>query len=425
MAAPSPPLALGLRYAADRVAAFLREIETVEASEFPYREPKEALRRLRESFEAQWRGLHDLQARGHDSPEAVLNATSVTLSSLFSYVPLIGFLLRSTNVRNAFECHGPLHAVVRRLLGPDTRLILSSEWDYSPLTYRGVDYLSDFVLIGFPAEESGNPLLLPLAGHELGHSVWARKRFDEEITPPILTAFATAVTQNWSEYERHFKPTSRDRELDPSTQPAWLPAVAWCRYQAEELFCDLLGLRVFGTGFLHAFAYLLSPGSTGPRSIAYPQLLSRVSVLASDAERVGIGVPAPFVSLFSADLETPPTHLADPGLFLLSLADEVLLHLVPRLQQYASDHLAEGAVQPPDESCARALVDRYLAQAIPAECAPDLATILSAAWLVYHDNSVWSDLPHIRSRRDVVLRELTLKSIEILEIEARLSTPCR
>jgi hypothetical protein len=90
---------------------------------------------------------------------------NMTISRFHS---LLRFVLRSTNVRNAFELFDPLLRMSQKLIGKDTKLILSSEWSFSPFTYVGVfPELPGFVFIGIPASESGNALIIPAAGHEL------------------------------------------------------------------------------------------------------------------------------------------------------------------------------------------------------------------------------------------------------------------
>jgi len=75
-------------------------------------------------------------------------------------------------------------------MGAQTKLIVSSEWEFSPFVYRSITGFPGFVLIGLPATESSNPLVIPLAGHELGHSVWERNKlagyFNSRIRQSIL-----------------------------------------------------------------------------------------------------------------------------------------------------------------------------------------------------------------------------------------------
>jgi hypothetical protein len=58
----------------------------------------------------------------------------------------------------------------------------------------------------------------------------------------------------------------------------WYESFKLASRQAEELFCDLLGLRLFGEGFLYSFIYVISP-HLGDRVPHYPPLAARVSVL--------------------------------------------------------------------------------------------------------------------------------------------------
>ena len=51
----------------------------------------------------------------------------------------------------------------------------------------------------------------------------------------------------------------------------WEQAVAWCLRQAEESFCDFIGVRLFHLSYLDAFAYLLSPGTVGIGHLTIPR----------------------------------------------------------------------------------------------------------------------------------------------------------
>lgn len=157
-------------HACRRITAAIDEIERLRESDFPYPHAREALVELDRMFRAQLDVLRRIPEGA--AVHVTNNACSASLYQLFVYVPILGFILRSTNVRNAFEAYSPLLRLARSLLGRDTKLILSSEWDYSPFVYMPMTDLPGFVLIGLPAPESANPLLVPLAGHELGHWLW-------------------------------------------------------------------------------------------------------------------------------------------------------------------------------------------------------------------------------------------------------------
>src|SRR3546814_13427221 len=68
---------------------------------------------------------------------------------------------------NAFEMHFPLKRLVETAVSPDARLIMSSEWKFAPFTYpMTLDWLPGFALVGGPAPESDNVLIVPLARSE-------------------------------------------------------------------------------------------------------------------------------------------------------------------------------------------------------------------------------------------------------------------
>ena len=192
------------------------------------------------------------------TPSIVKGLCAEALTDIFTYLPLLGFILRSTNVRNAFEIYGPLLRLARRILRGDTKLILSSEWhNYSPFTYRSIPALPNFVLIGFPAPESANPLLIPLAGHELGHTVWRVNSCASRYRKQIENTIIAGVELHIKEYQDLF-PNQNLKQGDAQNnifvRQTIAHPTAWSLKQAEEFFCDFLGLYVFDQAYLHAFA---------------------------------------------------------------------------------------------------------------------------------------------------------------------------
>lgn len=264
-----------LEFTKERVRAFLVEIDRLAESEFPYWHSRAALEQLRILFNAKLKRLDAFAPTSNAS--VVAQECRVTLVALSQYLPVLGFVLRSTNVRNAFEVFGPFLRMAGDILEPgverrdrQTKLLLSSEWFYSPLTYRPISDLPNFIFIGLPAPESANPLLLPLAGHELGHSVWARYKLSQTILAQVESEVVKAITASFAEYQRIFG--SHVKQMDLTTDlfaiETWRLAKKLCLSQAEETFCDLIGLRIFGASYLHAFAYLMAPGF-GVRSKEY------------------------------------------------------------------------------------------------------------------------------------------------------------
>src|SRR5205823_14088739 len=141
--------------------AFLDEAAHLAASEFPYPGSRLALERLIQFFTARLATLNSFDA---SSDQGVVRQTcALDLQHQFTYLPLFGFILRSTNVRNAFEVFRPLLRLARDIREPGvpknsriTELVLSSEWDYSPFIYREMPELPGFVMIGLPSHESAD-----------------------------------------------------------------------------------------------------------------------------------------------------------------------------------------------------------------------------------------------------------------------------
>lgn len=407
-------------YALKRVEAFLDEIDRHKHSEFPYPHSRLALKALHDLGANRKARLEDVANSGLE--ELITLACSEAINELIVYLPLLGFIVGSTNVRNAFEVFGPLFRMACDVLEPrvqqehlQTRLVLSSEWEYSPFIYTGITGLPGFVLIGLPAPESSNPLLIPLAGHELGHSVWSAFCMEARLQEVLKQTVVDVITDYWKEYQAVY-PNSGAQSADALDQlslfATWSQADEWAMDQAQETFCDLIGLKIFGSSYLHAFAYLLAPNSRGARVPEYPNLCARVHNLAAAASEAQIDVGGNFEMLFQ-DLEPP--ELSDVDEFLLFVADRSLERLQPKLLAEANRIISDSTVSlsTPDE------VERIVScfsLFVPASDIKGLPDITNAAWAAYHNESLWSDLP-LKQPRDLVLKELVLKTIEIFEIE--------
>jgi len=271
---------LSLEFSKARVNAFLDEITKLKASDFPYPHSQQALILIEEVFRAFLDHVEKLDEAS--DPQTIRAACIAEVSGLFDYLPILGFILRSTNIRNAFETYGPVLRLCQKILGPNTKLLISSEWEYSPFTYARVTHLPNFVLIGLPAHESSNPLLLPLAGHELGHTIWADRNILSKFAQSIEKSIVDEITGGrWNDFQQLHPDTTEKSSVtdDFIVRQTWLPAADWAARQAEETFCDLIGLRIFGESYLQAFAYLLSPRLAGLRSVIYPNFRRRVSDL--------------------------------------------------------------------------------------------------------------------------------------------------
>src|SRR6185503_19438960 len=117
----------------------LGEIERLKEVEFPYSDSHDAVLTLERIFRQKIRILEQFDATAQE--DAVARECAQSVGALFQYLPALGLILRSTNVRNAFEAYKPLRRLARQLLEPDvtekdrqTKLLLSSEWSFTPYT---------------------------------------------------------------------------------------------------------------------------------------------------------------------------------------------------------------------------------------------------------------------------------------------------
>jgi hypothetical protein len=414
-----------IEYASSRVQAFLDELGRLKEAEFPYEQARDAVDQIHALFTRKLALLKTLDSR--TNPAVIKQQCGVTLEALFLAMPLAGFLLRSTNVRNAFELFRPLLRLAQDVLEPalalgqrKTRLVLSSEWDYSPLSYSEVPDLPGFVLIGLPAPESSNPLLIPLAGHELGHSVWKQGQLAVKFHPAVKKHILDAITRRWTEYRQAFPlltiSTVADLTSDLFAVESWQPALIWSLGQAEEIYCDFFGLQVFGTSYLHAFAYLLAP-KAGVRSLEYPDQRRRVRHLLDSARDLGLAVPLNYDALFD-DNSFPASYLSPADTFRLSVADEACDDIAGELRREADAAAQKAGIRAKTKGGDEVKrIAARLRRVVPAEHCTSLADIINAAWTVAQEPDLWKDTPELHEKRATILRELVLKNIEIFEIE--------
>lgn len=404
---------MSLEYSRARVEAMLKEIARLKDSDFPHSDSRFVLDQIEGFFVSIKNDLDGLTA--NSDPKTVEAACSESLKQLFDYHRLLGVVLRSTNVRNSFEIYGPILRLSRQVLGPDTHLVLSSEWEYSPHVYRSFSELPGTVLLGLPAAESGNPLLTPLAGHELGHTVWQRKNLIAKFSKQLDQTIRSTASADSEKYEQLFGHKLSDLFAAQSglfAAQVLSQAHAWATKQAEESFCDFIGIRIFGESYFHAFAYLLSPGLTNQRSFNYPSTRTRTDNAEKAAIRFGATVPHGFSSSF---LDSPPAT-DDRAKFLSTLVDAALSDAVPNLLTEV-DVIGQAAMIPSTS------VDRVrdafecFKLIVPATGAESLANILNAGWKAYLDADLWKEIPHVQRRKREVLSELILKSVEVFEIE--------
>ena len=177
-----------LQYARDKLKSTIALLIELQSNDFPYQGPPKALSILETRLKDR---LNDLTV-GIDPDEQhsfVLNLgiKQATLE-VVTALEFAGYVINSSNVRNIFEIHSPLLQIAQRIIdhSQPVQLILSFEWNYIPFTYPlTVPPLPNFVVIGLPASESFNSLIIPAAGHELGHSVWRTGNYDRKFLTKV------------------------------------------------------------------------------------------------------------------------------------------------------------------------------------------------------------------------------------------------
>jgi hypothetical protein len=298
------------------------------------------------------------------------------------------------------------------VIGAGTRIVISSEWDFSPQTIVTVDGLPDFVFVGLPASESDNGFLLPLAGHELGHSLWRRNNEQNAYENLITDELLKQIRARWAEFTAAFPHIKDQKTLttDPTSVAAWRLSWQTAKRQCEEIFCDLVGLRLFGESYVKAFAWLIAPGLDGRRS-SYPLARSRAEMIARASVAWGIKIPVGFEDHFTATPGKAP--------FALQLADSSSDAIAVKLIAGVDSLIASKSISLPRPE----VVDRVAAQllhAVPSITPATLQELLCGAWRLRDQAGLWSSYPHLARDTERILNELLLKSAQCLEWRTRL-----
>jgi hypothetical protein len=404
-------------YAKQKVQSMIDTIDSVKELDFPYEHPLDAVNFIRSLFEERLYHLNSIS-----NAKAARSMCRRASENIDNLLLAIGFMVRACDIRGPLELQGPLLRLTRQAIGSHVKLVLFSEWRFSPFTelYPG-DFGDKFVLVGLPVPEGGNPLIASLAGHELGHNIWRclPKALIEIIGKEVKNKVTETIKgQLWERFVKAFK-LSKKQELDQDelfdTIYPWRAAETWGISHCEEMFCDCIGLCIFGEGYLHAFQYLLSPGG-GLRNPGYPSVRNRIGALLQASETLGLSVPKTFNEEFDeTDVSSDPKQQ-----LLLEVSDEASHNLVPVLIEIAKQWCANKGIISRDTNEVTRICESFK-KVVPATGAKSLADIINAAWKIFLDNeNCWArDYPITErpEKRIELLRELALKSFEVYEIE--------
>lgn len=398
---------LRLASARRRLASFIEQIAELKSSNFPHDDGERALELIHVHFMELAREVAEIDddTRADLVDRWCVNVTAQVANSIV----ILGLILRSTNVRNPFELHYALAETVRKYIGDDVRVLVSSEWTYTPFTWpMNFDILPAFVIIGTPASESSNALVAPLAGHEIGHTAWRRfsdiaEAVAKGVGPAVEAELARRAEQQLLD-ELKIGPLGRRVAIERCAEHA--------SKQIEEIFCDLFGLYLFGSAYLDAYDYLVAPGNIFA-TLDYPSDGRRIKILSVTAAEWGI----PVARVFDYRWTTSPPHPDQPILDVIVTA--VVEQLVPIVRDMLFSEMGKRGLDLPNAAVVD-LVHEAFGRAEPYDGRATLAEIVIAGWRRLWDVGGLSG-PGDRDELHV-LNDLMLKTIEVTEYRERTDT---
>lgn len=392
-----------------------RTIDGLLDGDFPLSAGRNALLKLRDVFAELERKLHRASRLRDPTPLQQI-ASNINLK-VYQVLPILGFILRSTNVRNAFELLEPLQSIASAAMQGKPELLLSSEWDYVPFAYpQSLEDLRSFVLIGLPASEAASALLLPIAGHELGHAVWRNLGIGGSVATTLQYRCDELYTNDMPNFKKVFSDyNERDivsRDILPT---AIAESVDYGVRQAEEIFCDLFAYAIFGASYLQAFAYIVAPGS-GVRDPKYPLHATRISVVSKMAAAEGISLP----SYSELNFATEARQGDSRHRFILQKAEDGVTAITEAIWKRVLEIVEQAKVQRPSPTSAMRHL-KELTIGIPAHAPACLGDIVNAGWLRYGEILRSVPSPARVSEELDNLNEMLLKTVEVLEYRRRVS----
>jgi hypothetical protein len=394
-----------------------RTIDALLDGDFPLGAGRNALLKLRDVFTELDHKI-DRANRLKDADTLRQLASNINLK-IYQALPILGFILRSTNVRNAFELLDPLQAIASAALQGKPQLLLSSEWDYVPFAYpQSLEDLRSFVLIGLPASEAASALLLPLAGHEIGHAVWRNLGIEGSVASTLQYRCVDLYSHDLPNFQKIFPDYDSNDMVSRDILPSAIgESVDYGVRQAEEIFCDLFAYAIFGASYVYAFAYIVAPGSGGLRDPNYPSHATRISVVSEMAAAEGVNLP----SYNQLDFANETGRGDSRHRYVVRKAEDSVVAIKQGVWNRVLEIVQKSKLHRPSETMAI----RHLKEfgiGIPAHQPVCLGDIVNAGWLRY-DEIVRS----VRDARNASeefdnLNEILLKTVEVLEYLRRVSS---
>ncbi len=400
-----------------RTSLALKQIDDLCKGEHTHDHPRDILQEIAKHISE---NLDELKRAASSGDADVVRSQAANLTlALNSYLPLLGFILRSSNVRNAFEVFDPLIAMCASVLGQDVRLIYSSEWDYSPFTESfNFPKIDNVVVVGLPAHESSNALLIPVVGHELGHTKWTKADVLSNIGKDIEKDVLAYVMEKLDDIVGKSRADNYRAQSDPEdVVTLFVSEVAEAQYyaklQCEEVFCDVVGTRIFGASYLRAFSYLIFPSPKGVErhTWEYPSHGARGKFMKEAAAHFGTPGPDVFGNEYD---DIPQSKLSNPEKHMVAAADKATELAFPRILKEVERLITNSVVPPVNEDNVKALMEAFAFE-VPGNDTFNLPDIIEAAWRTH-----LAGLEHgERFKRLQALNELVFKTIEVSEFYRR------
>jgi len=328
-----------------------------------------------------------------------------------------GLIKNSLSVRNPFEIYGPFRKITKQILNEDSALILTYEWDFVPFTIpQTMPALPKYVIIGLPASEASNSLIIPSAAHELGHSVWNFESVSTQIAEKITLKVPEFIrTRYWDEFQKIY-PKIEKSDLDGILgKPLLAQAYEWAESQIEEVFCDAFGLIMFGPAYTYAFRYLLAPGIEGKRHPYYPGNRDRAEYILSISQKFGIPTAEHFVDSFIPTKSPFQSRMSEE--LMLKVVDEVVYDSLDHIATEAKRYLDARDVVPPLGEVGE-MSEQYFNLGVPTPEPKSIVDIVNAGWRAFFSPDFLGGRPTVE--RVQALNDLILKSAEVLEVREQL-----
>lgn len=398
-------LTLDKDLAVQRLQAALRLVENLAAGDWPYPDSADAILAIRNEFSNKLSTFAEID----DASDDIVSSWCKDVRALVArYLSFVGVIVRSADLRNAFELYYPVRSMCTGLLGDDFKVVLGSEWTYIPFVYPlPTKSLEKFIFFGLPASEAENPLLTPIAGHELGHAIWRRTAAAAPVAQKVVSEIVERFSSKAEGQESLFpgEPSKVSISKDLQSRALWAPAYEMALKQCEEIFCDLVGTWLFGSAFAHAFRYLMAPDFGARLSEYYPSNRVRAQAISAGLKQYH-GISSNLVDIFPASPELKVHNV--------NVADATTNALMPDIIKAVDAYCSKSVVSKPTSAGIKN-AELMLRQLRPANDSVSPAEVINAGWKLRLELKEWA-VPGVQpTKRIFVLNDLILKSFEVHE----------